>query len=60
MFGWLGAEAARALTAESFKALRIFGQLAGQELQGDQATEFTIFGLVDHSHHAAPNFSTIQ
>jgi hypothetical protein len=53
MFGLVQGRSGAGLTAESFKGLRIFSQFAGQELQSDQATKFSILGLVDHSHSAA-------
>ena len=41
------------LAPEAFQRLRIFGQLVGQELQGDEAAELSVLGLVDHTHPAA-------
>jgi hypothetical protein len=37
--------------------LCIVGEFFGKELQGDVATEFEIFGLVDHTHATATNFA---
>jgi len=34
------------------ECLRVFGYVVGQELKGDEATEFNILSFVDHSHAA--------
>ncbi len=38
---------------EAAECLRVFGYVVRQELKGDEATEFDILGLVDHTHPAA-------
>ena len=42
--------------AETFQGLRVFGHFFRQELQSDEAAEFGVFGLVDHTHAAAAEF----
>ena len=37
-------------TLETTEGLRIFGDIIGQELQGDKAAQFDVFGLVDDTH----------
>jgi len=32
----------------------VLGYVVGQELEGDKPSELYIFGLVDHTHPAAP------
>ena len=41
------------LAAKAFQGLRVLGHIVGQELQGDEAAEFSVLGLVDHTHPAA-------
>ena len=38
---------------EAAKRLRVAGHFVGQELQGDEAMEASVFGLVDDAHPAA-------
>jgi hypothetical protein len=38
------------------ECLRVFGYLVGQELRGDEATEFDILSLVDDTHPATTEF----
>jgi hypothetical protein len=38
------------------QGLRIFGNLVRQELQGDEAVQLYVLGLVDHTHPAAAKF----
>jgi hypothetical protein len=35
------------------EGLRVFGYIVGQELKGEEATEFYVLSFVDHSHPAA-------
>jgi hypothetical protein len=42
--------------AESFKRLRVISDIFGQELQRDEAAEFSVLSLVDNSHAAAAEF----
>jgi hypothetical protein len=42
--------------AKAFERLRVARQFIGQELEGDEAAEFGVFGLVDHAHAAAAEF----
>ena len=41
---------------EAAQGLRIFGDIVGQELEGDEAAEFEVFGLVDDTHAATAEF----
>ena len=41
---------------EAVQSLRILGQFIRQELEGDKAAEFYIFGLVDDAHPATAEF----
>jgi hypothetical protein len=41
------------LASETLQSLLVLGQLIGQELEGDEAPQFRIFGLVNHAHPAA-------
>ena len=38
------------LPAESLQGLHIPGHIVGEELQGDEATEFSVLGLVHDTH----------
>ena len=38
---------------KAFQSLRIARKIVGQKLQGDEASQAGIFGLVDHAHTAA-------
>ena len=42
--------------AEAFQRLRVLSVAFGQELQGDEADKFGVFGLVYHTHPAAAQF----
>ena len=39
--------------AEAVQGLRVAGDLVGQELEGDEAMQPRVLGLVDHTHTAA-------
>ena len=41
---------------EAAESLRVSGDLVGQELQGDEAAELNVLGLVDDTHAAAAEF----
>src|ERR1022692_1689175 len=41
-------------TLETGQRLRIFGYFIGQEFQGNEAAQASIFGFVNHAHSAAP------
>ena len=41
------------LPAKAFQGLRVFGNIVRQELQSDEASEFGVLGLIDHTHPAA-------
>src|SRR5262249_48780177 len=41
-------------TAEAYYRALIVGQIGGQELEGDEALEFGVPGLVDDTHAATP------
>ena len=43
------------LALEPLQRLPVPGEMLGQELQGDEAREAGVLGLVDHSHPAAPD-----
>ena len=53
MLGWFRADAARASRRKRSRACGSFGYVIRQELQSDEAAEFGVLGLVDHTH-AAP------
>ncbi len=38
---------------EAGEGLRVFGNVVGQELQGDEAVQLHVLSLVDHTHAAA-------
>ena len=42
--------------AEAFQSLRICGHIIGQELEGDEAAERGVLGLVNHTHPPAAQF----
>src|SRR5260370_39877051 len=42
--------------AESFKRLRVIGDIFGQELQRHEAAEFSVLSLVNNSHAATAEF----
>ena len=42
--------------AEAFERLRVVRHVIGQELQGNKAAEFGVFGLIDHTHAAPAEF----
>ena len=42
--------------AETFQRLRVFGDVLRKELQRDEATEFRVLGLVDHTHPTTAEF----
>jgi len=46
-------------TYDAAKITKIFGELFGQELKGNKATELRVLGLVNHPHPAPPSFSTM-
>ena len=50
MFGWFRAEAALASRSKRLECLRVCGYLFGQELEGHEAAELHILGLVDDTH----------
>ena len=52
MLGWFSAERL-GFALEARQRLRVLGDIIGQELQGDEAIELGVFGLVDHTHAAA-------
>ena len=52
MLGWFRAEAACASRSEALQRLRVPGDLFGQKLQGDEAVQPSVLGLVDHTHAA--------
>src|ERR1700745_563095 len=39
-------------TSETFQCVRVSRKVFGQELQGDEAAELGVLGLVDHTHPA--------
>ncbi len=41
------------LALEAAESLRIFGNFIGQELEGDKAAKFNVFGFIDDTHPAA-------
>ncbi len=41
------------LAAEALQCLAVLGEIVGQKLQGDEAAEAGVFGLVDDAHAAA-------
>src|SRR5262249_23672711 len=40
-------------TAEAFERLWVFGEVLGQELQGDEPAQLSVLSLVNHTHPAA-------
>ena len=56
MLGWFSAEAARASRWKRSSAWASCGDVFGEELEGDEAAELDVFGLVDHAHAAAAEF----
>jgi len=36
--------------------LRIFGDIVGEEFESNEAPEFYVLGLIDHTHSAATQF----
>ena len=38
---------------KSAQSLRIFGDIVGEEFESDEAPEFYVLGLIDHTHPAA-------
>ena len=52
MLGWFSAEAL-GLAVKTVEGLRVSGELIGQELQGDEAAELGVLGLVNNAHPAA-------
>jgi len=53
IWGWSRAEAARASRSKRSKSLAVLGKTFGQELQGDEAAELGVLGLINHTHPAA-------
>jgi hypothetical protein len=53
MLGWFKAEAAWASRSETFERLWVARKIGGQEFQGDEAAQFGVLGLVNHTHPAA-------
>ncbi len=43
-------------TFEAGQGLRIIGNVVREELQGDKAVQFYVFGFVDHTHASAAEF----
>jgi len=41
------------LTLKTGQSLRVFGDVIGQELEGDKAVEVQVLGLVNHAHATA-------
>src|SRR5208283_4721248 len=42
--------------AKTLEGLRILGEVVGEKLKSDEATEFGVFSFVDHAHAAAAMF----
>jgi hypothetical protein len=42
------------LALQAFARVLVAGQFVRQKLQSDQAAQLGVFGLVDHTHPAAP------
>jgi hypothetical protein len=38
--------------AETFQRLRVLGDVRGQEFEGHEAAQFSVFGLIDDAHSA--------
>jgi hypothetical protein len=41
------------LTLKAFQSLAVLGKVFGEELQGDEAAELEVLGLINHTHTAA-------
>jgi hypothetical protein len=41
------------LAAETFQHLWILGHIVGEELERDEASKLSVFGLIDDAHAAA-------
>jgi hypothetical protein len=41
------------LTSQSFKHLRLFGEMGGKKFKGDKAVESEVLCLIDHAHSPA-------
>src|ERR1700733_13168556 len=44
------------LASEAFQRLRVLGDIIGQELKGNEATERRVLSLVDHAHPTTAQF----
>ena len=56
ILGWFKAESGLCLTLEPSQGLRITGNLVRQELQGHEAKQAQVFGLVNDTHTATAEF----
>jgi hypothetical protein len=43
-------------TPETLQRLRVICQGIGKKLKGDEAAELKVFGLINHTHPAVPDF----
>ncbi len=54
--GMVEGRSGASLAAEALQRLRVARHFVGKELEGDEAAEVGVFGLVDYSHAAAAEF----
>jgi hypothetical protein len=54
MLGWFSADAARALSAETFQGQRISCNVFGQELECDEAIKISILSFIHNAHTTTP------
>ena len=46
--------------AETFESLAVTCGIVREKFESDKAAQASVFGLVDHTHSAATNFSTTR
>ena len=54
--GMIEGRSSLSFSFETVQSLRVFGDVIGQELQGDKAAQLEVFSFVDHAHPATAKF----
>jgi len=53
IWGWFQSGGGARFALKALQSLAVLGKMFRQELQGDEAAELDVLGLIDHTHPAA-------